>query len=229
MDPVVLNRYLADQLSDTERAAFERRLIESPAVVEELEAAARLKVGLARLRESGDLQRVLASAVRWPQPHVFALAASLAALAIGIAVWRGDYSSSAPMLAASLASLVDESGRQPHIVGRHAVLRTRVDGYDAIIERPQSPGALELRVLPDLSASRSGEEGRYRVDLARVRDDASVEPVATVAGLRSQEDGFVTLFASSSRLTPGKYRLTIAGEGSERAPGEEDSFLIRVR
>lgn len=229
MDPVVLNRYLADQLSEPERVEFEKRLIESPAVVEELEAAARLKVGLFSLRRSDDLQRVLSSAVPWFRPHVVALAASLAVLAIGIVVWRGDSPSASSVLAASLTSLVDESGAQPSIVGRHAVLRTRVDGYDAIIERSPSPGVLEVRVLPDVSATRSGEEVRYRVELARVRDDATLEAVATVTGLKSDQDGFVTVFASASHLTPGRYRLTIASDGGGPAPREEDSFLIRVR
>ncbi|HKZ73353.1 MAG TPA: hypothetical protein VJ011_04770 [Steroidobacteraceae bacterium] len=229
MDQVVINRYLSDQLSDAERAEFEDRMLASPAVIEELEAAARLKAGLVRLRESGQLERIVFSPARWPQPHVLALAASLAAIAIGIAVWRSDDAGlSTPMLAASVVALTDESGRQLDIVGRHAVLRTRAEGYDAVIERPHAAGALEIRVLPDMSAAPAGEEGRYRVDLARLGEDVAT-PVATVAGLRPQADGFVTLFASSSELPPGRYRLSITRESEAGSPADTDSFSIRVR
>jgi hypothetical protein len=227
MDPVVVNRYLADRLTDAERLDFESRLVASPAVVEALESAARMKAGLMRLRDAGQLERIVFSPSSWT-PRVLAIAASVTALAIGIAVWRGDGARlAAPALAPSVAMLLDDSGRQLDIVGRHAVLRTRAEGYDAIIDRPRAPGALEIRVLPDASASSDALGARYRVELARI-DDGPAAPIV-VGGLKAQEDGFVTLFASSSQLAAGKYRLTIAREGDGASPAETDSFSIRVR
>jgi hypothetical protein len=224
MDPLVLNRYLADQLSDSEREEFERRMVESPDVLHEVEAVARLKVGLFALRSSGDLDAIIAAQRRGPQANWFALAASVAAVAIGIILWRGESPSVSPVLTASLTSLVDDRGVSLPLVGRHAVLSTRADGdYDAIIESPRTAGALELRVLPDTTAG--GAEARYRVQLTRVVDDDTLDPVAQVGGLPAQEDGFVTLYASSEKLTPGRYLLSIANE----AGGAEDVFAVRVR
>ena len=230
MDPVLLNRYLADQLPDAERIDFEQRLTESPAVNEELEGVARLKVGLFSLRKSGDLERALSARSPRSRTPLLALAASVAAVAVGIAVWRGGNPVAPPVLGPSLASLADAGGGPPGIVARHAVLRTRVDGYDAIFERPQADeGALEIRVLPDVSAAASNEPLSFHLELARVRDDATLEAVAEVSGLRAGPDGFVTVFASSARLTPGRYRLTIRPDGSTKESREEESFLIRVR
>jgi hypothetical protein len=230
MDPVILNRYLADQLPEAERIDFEKRLTESPAMIEELEAVARLKVGLFSLHNSGDLERVLSARIPRSRTPILALAASVAAVAIGITVWRGGSPAASPVLGSSLASLVDAAGLQPSIVARHAVLRTRVDGYDAIFERPQaSGGALEIRVLPDVSAAPSSEPLRFHVELARVRDDATLESVAAVSGLEADPDGFVTVFASASRLTPGRYRLTVSPDAGTNESREEESFLIRVR
>ena len=48
-DPTMASRYLADQLSDSEREAFEASLLRNPDVARELEATARMKVGLGRL------------------------------------------------------------------------------------------------------------------------------------------------------------------------------------
>ena len=110
MDPVVLNRYLADQLSDSERAEFERSMVESPDVLQQVEAVARLKVGLFTLRKAGDLDTIIAAQRRAPQANWFALAATVAAVAIGIVMWRGNSTTASPVLTASLAALVDDRG-----------------------------------------------------------------------------------------------------------------------
>jgi len=54
-DPTRASRYLADQLSDAECAEYEARFTEDPDAVAELEATARLKIGLERLRRNGEL------------------------------------------------------------------------------------------------------------------------------------------------------------------------------
>ena len=49
----------ANRLTDEEREAFETYSLEHPGVVQELEAAARFKVGLMKLRETGQLTQLL--------------------------------------------------------------------------------------------------------------------------------------------------------------------------
>ena len=58
-DPGLASRYLAGQLSPTELQAYEEHLLENPDAVMELEATARMKVGLADLRDSGQLEKLL--------------------------------------------------------------------------------------------------------------------------------------------------------------------------
>ena len=77
-DRHVVARYLADQLSDQEREEFEAFCAGNPEVFGEIEATARFKAGLARLKESGELEAAIA---RRPGIGSFAMrhAASLAA------------------------------------------------------------------------------------------------------------------------------------------------------
>ena len=222
-EPTLASRYLAGQLSDTERAAFEEQMRESPAVMRELEATARLKVGLARLRERGELDELLAPSP-WHQ-HRFALAtaAALATIVVGAMLVRfNPVHADHPILAASIASLVDTRGSILPVTGTFAVFRKRAENYDATIEAAAA-GAVELRVLPETAA----ETRRYRVSLGRMIDDRSIEPVATLAGLAPAADGFVTLFVDRAKLPPGRYRLDVAPEGTGDGV-VADSFLIRI-
>ena len=59
-DQHIVARYLADQLSDSEREAFEAFCAKNPEMFRELEATARFKGGLARLAESGELANMVA-------------------------------------------------------------------------------------------------------------------------------------------------------------------------
>src|SRR5688572_32105538 len=89
-DPALASRYLAGQLSPTELQAYEQHLLESPDAVQELEATARMKVGLANLRDAGQLERLLREA---PAPRLrrtgIALAAAAALAVIAVGLWRG--------------------------------------------------------------------------------------------------------------------------------------------
>ena len=58
-DQHIVARYLADQLPAAQREEFESYYLQHPEMVEELEAAARFKVGLMLLRDAGQLDEVL--------------------------------------------------------------------------------------------------------------------------------------------------------------------------
>ena len=59
-DPTRAGRYLAGQLPEAESAAYEAHFATDPEALAELEATARLKIGLQRLRSSGELSELLA-------------------------------------------------------------------------------------------------------------------------------------------------------------------------
>ena len=65
------------ELTDDEREAFEAYYLEHPDVVPELEAAARFKVGLMKLRDTGELSKLLQREQRRQWPY-FAAAAAVA-------------------------------------------------------------------------------------------------------------------------------------------------------
>ena len=223
-DPTLANRYLAGQLSDAERAAFETELESSGSTLQELEATARLKVGLERLRETGELEHMLRPTSTTRQ-IIVGLAATIAVAVIAGSFLLGYFRqpAAAPMLAALPASFTGSAGPLP-VTRTFAVFRKRQDSYDAVIELPPTPQVIEIRVLPQIVTGAD----RYRVSLARMTDDRSVEQPASVEHLRAGTDGFVTVFADASRLSPGRYRLAISADDETRDLTRTESFLINV-
>jgi hypothetical protein len=227
-DPTRASRYLADQLSDAECADYEARFIADPDAVAELEATARLKIGLERLRRNGELSELIAGTGA-PHPNrtwVLAVAASLAAIAIGIGLWfPRSGTPSAPVLASAASAFRDHSGHSLSVLATTPLFRTRAERYDAVIELPPTRGAIKLRVLPSTPA----DSARYQASLARIKDDDSSERIVAIGDLRpSTEDGFVDLYADSSLLAPGRYRLILTREAGGSAAGESDTFVIKV-
>jgi hypothetical protein len=231
-DPTRASRYLADQLSDAECAEYEARIVEDPDAVAELEATARLKIGLRRLRSSGELSELVAGGGTTSpnRTWVLAMAASVAAIVIGVSLWyprsSSHVTSSQPLLAAAASTLTDRSGHSLSVVTTTPLFRTRAERYDAVIDLPGVRGSIRLRVLPSTLA----DSARYQATLARIKDDESSDTAISVGNLQpSAEDGFVDVYADSSLLSPGRYRLTLTREtDGGSANDESDTFIIKV-
>lgn len=214
-------RYLADQLSDSEREAFEAYYVEHPEMMRELEAAARLKVGLIKMHEAGELEPLLTRAPRFPRTFQFAAAAAVVVAAVGISIFLMRGPSSPAMLAASPAAFVDSRGNPLSVAGMHTLMRARGSGYDAEISLAAAPATTELRLRTDFEAAPSG----YRVTLSSVGDDGKSTALAEVSGLAATDDGYVHVFLNGVH-SAGTYRLVLSGgEGPETA----STFLIRIR
>jgi hypothetical protein len=227
-DPTRASRYLADQLSAAERTEYEACFLQDPAVIAELEATARLKVGLQQLRRSGELNELLvgkATAVPG-STWMLAMAATLAAVVIGVSLWwPHPRFSSRPVLAAASSAFTDRRGHTLSVLSTTPLFRTRAERYDAVIDLPDTRGAIRLRVLPSTPADSS----RYQAALARLKDDNSSEAPVAVKDLQpSADDGFVDVYADTSLLSPGRYRLTLSREANGSAAGESDTFIIKV-
>ncbi len=223
-DATIANRYLADQLDDAERGVFETYMLQNPEVVRELEATARLKAGLRLLRDSGELDELVRPVRRMNQPFIMALAASVAVLVVGI-MWLRWYSTPEPsLLVASISQLTDRSGNELRVGATRAMLRTRNEGYDAIIQLPGVQQAIEFRVLPQVT----DPSIRYRVSLLRLEDDGSVASVATLKDLAPAADGFITMFADSAALAPGRYQLAVSRDDRKDAAPITETFLVKI-
>jgi hypothetical protein len=223
-DHHIVARYLAEQLSDTDREAFEAYYLEHPDVVRELEAAARFKVGLRQLRDSGQLDAILKSSPRFTQTRYLAAAACVAMVAVGVFFWQARGPGAQPILVATTHSLSDRMGRPLPIASAYTLLRTRSASYDANIALPDSPQSIELRVLPEIEA----HPGRYRIKLAVIADDDALHEIAALAGLAADADGFVPVYLNSSRLLRGRYQLSLSGDVGTTTAGDTSLFLIRI-
>jgi hypothetical protein len=220
------NRYLAGTLSDNERASYEPELAQNADTLRELEATARLKVGLARLRESGELDELLRP-TSWARFRpALALAAGFLAVAVGVALvqlGRGTHSA-VPMLAASATALVDRQGSVLPVTRTLAVFRKRMQGADATLEAAAAPQAVELRVLPETTVTSES----YQLKLARMSDGRVSETVASIAGLRPAADGFLDVFVDASQLSAGSYQLDVLGSMPGGATAAAGTFRLQV-
>lgn len=223
-DQHVVVRYLADRLSEEERKAFEAYYLEHPQVVQEMEAAARFKIGLRQLQERGELAGLLQVKPNYRRQRFFAAAAGVAIAAVGLLFWANRGPSRAPLLVASSQALVDRLGRTLPIAGTHVILRTRGAAHDAEIVLPDTPHAIALRVLPEIEA----QPPRYRITLSSIASDDSLREIATLGNLSADAEGFVPVYLNSFKLKHGRYRLVLSGDAGSSTADAASAFLIRI-
>src|SRR5262249_105581 len=134
---------------------------------------------------------------------LLAMAAGIAAAAIGVSLWFPRTGAiSAPVLASTAGVFKDTRGHSLSVLATAPLFRTRAEKYDAVIELPTTRGAIKLRVLPSIPAATA----HYQAALARIKDDDTAERGVTIANLQpSADDGFVDVYADSGLLTPGRY------------------------
>ena len=219
------SRYLANQLTDAERAEYEALLTQSVAALAELEATARLKVGLEKLREKQEIPDLLARRTHSGWTYLLPLAAGVAALCIGLALWQTNRAGSVVLFKASTVSLVDPSGHALPIVAIAGIYHKRAGAADAVIELPASRGVLEWRwKAPSGAASH-----RYDAVLLQIHEDDTVGTVSAIEGLSPDDNGVVKWYADTSRLAPGRYKLRLTEQVQRGQTARPDTFLINVR
>ncbi len=213
-DHQFVERYLADQLSDAEREEFETYYTQHPEILDDLQAAAGIKMGMALLRTTGELKPLPAprSTPRW-RPAL-ALAASILIAAFAVAYLFRD---TAP---AVLANSLTSFDTPLTLAATYQVQRTRSD-VDATVALPTSPQAIRLRVRPTLEP----RPARYRIELLAVGGDDALTSIATLGGMPLDGDGFITLYVSSASLQPGSYELKVSDAA---AAASVNDFLIEV-
>jgi len=213
-DPSLMGRYLADQLTPQECADVERAIQQDPELLAELEATARLKLGLARLREVGHLEGLQKKSPLLRMARLLPLVAALVAVAMGVAVWRSVQGPTitTDWLVSSPERLTKNSGQPLPITASIAVFRKRAR-LNVQLPLPRGPGAVQLRIRP--TAGRPS--AHYRLRLAALGQGAPLNGVGIVENLIPAADGFVTVYADASHLPFGKYRLALSEMGSSGA------------
>lgn len=216
-DHQVVERYLAGQLSDAERDEFEDYYAVHPDVLRELDAAAGIKLGVALLRESGELPALIAQrpAPRWRTG--LALAATVLIAVVAGAYWFRNDAAAPPILAGDLSGL---RASLP-VAASYQVQRTRSD-VDAVVALPSTGQAVRLRIRPFFEARPTN----YRVELLSITPDTDARtPLAAADGLVLDQDGLLTVYLDATQLQPGNYELIVAGQTGASGSNE---FLIEI-
>ena len=219
-DHHLVPRYLADQLSDTEREAFEAYYLAHPEALEDMEAVARLKTGLQELQRSGELPALLKSRKRiWR----LALAAGVAALVVAASVILVRPPAKRPLLAAVPTALMDETGRPLPVFTTRYVMRMRSGGFDAQLQMPRVREAIELRILPEQSKA----PAEYTVQISRIDEMQPPRRIGDLGELRVGADGYVAVYLDSAQLSPGVYELRLR-RGNASSSSATSIFLLHV-
>lgn len=220
-------RYLADELADTEREAFESYFLAHPEIMRELEAAARFKVGLAQLRDAGALQAVMEGKRWFARPRVWAAAAAAAVLMAAV-LFTATQPPAQPLLAHSASTFVDRFGTPLSVAETYTILSKR-GSVEIDVELPRDAHSIELQVLPELDPPAA----RYRIRLSAVSAAGVSTEIATLSGLVANNEGFIPVFLNAQAVQPGRYALVLsADEGADSAQNEskdEITFWLRMR
>lgn len=212
-------RYLGGRLSSAEEAEFERALPERPDLREQIEQVLKLKEGLERLAERGELDALLRTPAR---PRWLPYAAAAAVAVIALAALARFYLPGPPsrLLALSPREFVSAQPSPP-VVASYVLARTR--GGTGAIELPRT-GVIELRVLPSVLSSTVS----YRAEVIASNGTVSGRTVGRLDAGRAAGDGYVTFYLDSAKLARGDYEVLLSPSGAAGGASPPDRFPIRV-
>jgi hypothetical protein len=205
----IVERYLANELTEDEAAAFETYVEAHPEVTREIELVARMKSGLSTLRDRGELPNLVQEPARHGFKPWMLAAASLAAVAVAALLFLGRGSGEHGALLASIAP-------DSPVSSRVTLARTRSDVLEVLASPP--PGTVaELVMEPSDPAAADG----YRVSLFRL--EGRTNEIGTLEGVRSGQDGKLHVFVRAEDLAAGHYLVRLQGELPE-----PEEFLLRI-
>jgi hypothetical protein len=219
-------RYVAGDLSRSERAEFEAWLIASPELAAEVEMERRLRRGMASAARRGWLSRRAPARVSHERRWHLALAASVLVamgLTLTLALPPRDGGADTPRLASS-----DASRRSSPLTVRLNRLRGDRNAPDVLWTRAEAPS--ELVIEPDvvvltcengaveLECAGGGmpntpQYAEYEVDLVKRRGDTLAWRSARQQPVMGTQLAFT--FRDPPSLTAGDYDLVVRGVSAE--------------
>lgn len=220
-DEHIVARYLAGQLTDAEATEFEAHYAQDPAVVRDIERTLRLKEGLAILSERGELNSLLRARRPVWQPAL-ALAAALAVLVVGVLLWAGG--TTLRPIAGTLTALAKHEGSALRVANTYVLARTRGASTDIPVALPKDPAAIELRMIP----STRPKSGGFHIVLSQLDAANATAPLGDTTAVASSDDGFVTAYLDSTKLTRGRYVIELQPEHPDAPGSPADRFILDV-
>jgi hypothetical protein len=218
-DQQLAERYLAGQLGEHESAEFERHVAEHPQVLDDLQAAAGIKIGLAMLRGSGELKQLTTPRVpRWRLG--LAMAATILVASVGTNYVLRERPWQQPAVATAGKLFLGRTAALK-VIATYDVQRTRSD-MDVTITKPAAAGALELRLIDAFR-----QTGRYRAELFSITDDARTLQASTDA-VSLDAQGFPVVLLEAASLQIGSYELRLTGYTENDSQIYLNDFLIGV-
>jgi hypothetical protein len=208
-DPTLANRFLVQRVSEEERASLEAAMTADVTIARDLEAAARFKVGLQKLRERGELDALLEQ--QPPQSRWWLAAA--AALILGMGVFVGRWVlTPALVVSAALDRLDGNAARTLPVLGPYAAFQPR--GAETQVALPAARQAVHLRVYAGLA------QGPFRVSFVRLNQSGSEDSLGSILVERDASDGFVSFYADSQELTAGRYKVVMSSSAEPKRDPE---------
>ncbi len=207
-DRDLIDRYLANRLTETEVLVVETRIVEDVVFRNEVELTEALRDGLRELQSRGEIAPLLSHRrSMWRHPR-FALAASLAAVALGVASFlffqRLDDGSGELVVASLRFEHTRGAETEPDVVWRQTGAPTR------------------LQMLFDVGLEPATA---WHVRFEKVADGAVLRIMETTAMLNA--DGLAEISVESAALEPGDYRITLIAV-PPTAPAAPIVFALRV-
>jgi hypothetical protein len=222
-DQQLAERYLADQLTADERDELEQYYSDHPQMLKDLQAVAGIKLGLALLRDSGELQQLTAlpRRTRWHLP--LALTAALLVAVIGAGLLRSQTQTrSTAVMAAAISTLTNRSGTPLDILITYDLQRTRSDA-DLVITKPVVAGAIKLRLRDSLDPP----PATYRIELLSIQVDDTRVTRATLDELTADDHGLLNVYLDPAALDLGSYELRLF-KGAGTAHAAVGDFLLDI-
>jgi hypothetical protein len=216
-----VERYVAGRMDEEEERKFEELILAQPDIAAEVDAHRRIKAGLERLEEHGELQELLGRPVR-PNYVKYALAASVLVAIVATAVfWRSSSDATAPTLATSLAELYGVDAN-PGISGTYLLASHRSRAEETVITAIRGAGAIRLQAVADATNATA-----FAVSLARIAGNSPTSLAQSVLS-RNADRGMVEIFLDPGSLGAGRYRLRLTPQGVAAPGTDEYTFVLNL-
>ena len=212
-----IDRFLANRLNDAERAVVETRIVGDPSFQREVELTEALREGLRELQKQGKVAPLLRPRTWMWRRSPLAIAASVMALALGIA---------ALLLYQRLERVRHELAVAPGqlVVATLRFERTRGGGDvpDVTWQRTAAPTQLNMQFDVGLEPAMG-----YKAVIKRV--DASAETTVVLVTLVGIEaGGEVSLSFDSAFLEPGDYQIRLEPQPASPMHPEPMIYTLRI-